>query len=53
VLDGALANFDCIVVREYEAATHTLFMGRVLAVRTSDTGKPLVYSHGRFTSLAE
>ena len=52
VLDGALANFDCIVVREFEAATHTLFMGRVLAVRTND-GKPLVYGNGRFTTLAD
>lgn len=53
VLDGALANFDCIVVREYEAATHTLFMGRVLAVRTKDDGIPLIYSKGRFTTVME
>ena len=52
VLDGALANFDCIVVREIEAATHTLFIGRVLAVRTKDDGAPLIYGNGRFTSLA-
>lgn len=52
VLDGALANFDCIVVREIDAATHTLFIGRVLAVRTTE-GKPLVYSSGRFTTLVE
>jgi flavin reductase (DIM6/NTAB) family NADH-FMN oxidoreductase RutF len=52
VLDGALANFDCIVVREIEAATHTLFIGRVLAVRTRDEGMPLIYGNGRFTALA-
>ena len=53
VLDGALANFDCIVVREIEAATHTLFIGRVLGIRTNEAGKPLIYSNGRFTSLDE
>ena len=53
VLDGALANFDCIVVREIEAATHTLFVGRVLGVRTKEAGLPLIYSSGRFTSITE
>ena len=52
-LDGALANFDCIVVREIEAATHTVFIGRVLGVRTNEAGKPLIYSHGRFTGIAD
>ncbi len=51
-LDGALANFDCIVVREIEAATHTVFIGRVLGVRTNE-GTPLIYSHGRFTGIAD
>jgi flavin reductase (DIM6/NTAB) family NADH-FMN oxidoreductase RutF len=53
VLDGALANFDCIVVREIEAATHTLFIGRVLAVRNKEDGSPLIYSNGRFTGINE
>ena len=53
VLDGALANFDCIVVREIEAATHTLFIGRVLGVRTNEAGSPLIYSNGRFTGVGE
>jgi len=52
VLDGAIANFDCIVVREIEAATHTLFLGRVLSVRSNDKSEPLIYGGGRFTSLA-
>jgi flavin reductase (DIM6/NTAB) family NADH-FMN oxidoreductase RutF len=53
VLDGALANFDCIVVREIEAATHTLFLGRVLAVRANEARAPLIYSNGRFTGVKE
>lgn len=51
VLEGAVANFDCIVVREIEAATHTLFLGRVLSVRSNEAGMPLIYGHGRFTGL--
>ena len=51
VLEGAIANFDCIVVREIEAATHTLFLGRVLSVRSNEMGTPLIYGSGRFTSL--
>jgi len=49
-LEGALANFDCIVVREIEAATHTIFIGRVLAIRTRQ-GQPLIYGDGQFTGL--
>jgi flavin reductase (DIM6/NTAB) family NADH-FMN oxidoreductase RutF len=52
-LDGALANFDCIVVREIEAATHTLFIGRVLGVRANESGDPLIYSHGRFAGIGD
>lgn len=51
VLGGALANFDCIVVREFEAATHTLFIGRVLGVLTGEIDAPLIYGNGRFTRL--
>ncbi len=50
VLEGALANFDCIEVREIEAATHTIFIGRVLAIRTT-SGEPLIYGDGKFTGL--
>jgi flavin reductase (DIM6/NTAB) family NADH-FMN oxidoreductase RutF len=52
VLEGAIANFDCIVVREIEAATHTLFLGRVLGVRSRENGEPLIYGGGLFTRLA-
>jgi flavin reductase (DIM6/NTAB) family NADH-FMN oxidoreductase RutF len=51
VLKGALANFDCIVVREIEAATHTIFIGRVLAVRCDVDGEPLIYEGGKFVGI--
>jgi flavin reductase (DIM6/NTAB) family NADH-FMN oxidoreductase RutF len=51
LLEDALAAFDCLVVREIEASTHTIFIGRVLAVRSND-GAPLIFNDGRFTSAA-
>jgi flavin reductase (DIM6/NTAB) family NADH-FMN oxidoreductase RutF len=53
LLDNALATFDCLVVREIAASTHTIFIGRVLAVRTAGDGVPLIFHDSRFTSAAE
>jgi len=52
-LDGALANFDCIVTQEISLATHTIFIGRVVGVRIEDRSLPLIYSEGRFTTLKQ
>lgn len=40
-LKGALANFDYPVIREIIASTHTVFIGRVIAVRTNGRQPPL------------
>ncbi|HWM46234.1 MAG TPA: flavin reductase family protein [Xanthobacteraceae bacterium] len=53
LLEDALAAFDCLVVREISAATHTIFIGRVLGVLTSDSGTPLVFHDSRFTGAGE
>ena len=53
LLEDALAAFDCLVVREIEASTHTIFIGRVLAVRSNSDGAPLIFNDGRFTSALE
>lgn len=50
-MEGAVANFDCVVGREIEAAIHTLFLARVLSVCANENGRPLIYGNGRFTSL--
>ncbi len=52
-LDGALASFDCLVVREIVASTHTIFIGRVLEVRTTDEGAPLIYHESRFVAVPD
>ncbi len=51
ISQGALAWFDCRVVATYQAGTHTVFIGDVLAVRTSNDAKPLVYFDRNYRRL--
>jgi flavin reductase (DIM6/NTAB) family NADH-FMN oxidoreductase RutF len=51
LLEDALSAFDCLVVREISAATHSIFIGRVLDVRVGQ-GTPLVFHDGVFTETA-
>jgi flavin reductase (DIM6/NTAB) family NADH-FMN oxidoreductase RutF len=51
VIDGAVANGECIVETSHEGGDHTIVIARV--VRTLvNPGEPLVYHAGKFTSLA-
>lgn len=50
---GALAWLDCRVVATYEAGNHTVFIGEVLAVKTGNSGKPLIYFDRDYRSLDE
>ena len=47
VLPEALAHLDCTVEQIVEAGDHTLFIGRVLALRSGE-GMPLVYFRGHY-----
>jgi flavin reductase (DIM6/NTAB) family NADH-FMN oxidoreductase RutF len=40
---GGLAYFDCQVTAEYEISGHTMFVGRVLAIREGVGISPLIY----------
>jgi flavin reductase (DIM6/NTAB) family NADH-FMN oxidoreductase RutF len=51
LLDGALAALECRVVEAHEAGDHTIFIGRVEAASVAG-GRPLVYFHGSYHSLA-
>jgi flavin reductase (DIM6/NTAB) family NADH-FMN oxidoreductase RutF len=48
VLEDALASFDCIVTEKVAAASHTIFIGRVVDVHLRTNGKPLLYAQGAF-----
>jgi len=47
VLPGALAHFDCEVDVEHHAGSHSIFVGRVVALGARD-GAPLGYFDGAF-----
>ncbi|NEY90245.1 flavin reductase family protein [Tabrizicola oligotrophica] len=49
-LASAVASFSCEVTDEVQAGTHSLFIGRVLAVTTGE-GAPLLYEQSRFHLL--
>jgi flavin reductase (DIM6/NTAB) family NADH-FMN oxidoreductase RutF len=46
-LGGAAAIFDCALWSSHEAGSHTVFIGRVLAVREGDAA-PLLYTRRRY-----
>lgn len=48
-LRDAQANLFCRVDRSLDYQTHTLFFGRVFAVRTERTVDPLLYQDGRYS----
>lgn len=50
-LVDALATFDCEVNQEHVFATHTIFIGRVVASKARETAEPLVYLRGAFRHL--
>jgi len=53
-LDEALANFDCVIDQAIPYRSHTIFIGRIQAIRLSDPGStPLLYLDGRYRSLTE
>ncbi len=47
VLRDAVAHFDCEVVEEHHAGSHSIFIGRVLSC-VSRSGSPLGYYNGDF-----
>jgi len=51
VLQGAISAFDCQVVEIVPCGTHSIFLGRVLAVDSTDNS-PLLYRDGFFQRLA-
>ena len=50
ILKDALASFDCQVVNNMSANTHSIIVGHIVAISYGD-GAPLVYGDGQFTGL--
>ena len=51
VLDGALANLECVLRNSFEAGDHTIFVGQIEKSRVCETGEPLVYFRGNYTEI--
>jgi flavin reductase (DIM6/NTAB) family NADH-FMN oxidoreductase RutF len=51
MLTQGLAWLDCQVVVTYQAGNHTVFIGEVLAVKSRDTGQPLLYYNRDYRRL--
>lgn len=51
VLDGALTNFDCRVIKVFDESTHHAFLCEVLATGEHG-GEPLIYMNGAFRCIA-
>jgi flavin reductase (DIM6/NTAB) family NADH-FMN oxidoreductase RutF len=51
ILDGAAASFDCEVQERIPAASHHIYIGRVVAVASNDRNT-LLYRDGLFRKLA-
>lgn len=53
ILEGALANFDCRVIRVFDESTHHAFVCEVLATSERDDGEALVYLNGAFRRIPQ
>lgn len=51
LVDGAIAQLECITVSTHVEGDHTIFVGRVERAGATG-GDPLVYSRGRYERLA-
>ena len=52
ILEGAIAYFDCRLVERHPAATHTLFVGEIVAAGYDEGGKPLLWFGSAYRKLA-
>ena len=50
LIDGALASIECEVASAHREGSHTIYVGRVEGIRSSDA-EPLVYYKGGYRSL--
>ena len=48
----ALANFECETTSMHDGGDHVIFVGRVLALRTTE-GRPLLYYRGAYRQIVD
>lgn len=53
ILDGAIAFFDCRLNESHPAATHTIFIGEIVAAGYEEGVEPLLWFGSRYRRLAD
>ena len=48
VLKGCPVSFDCTLVSEVSAGTHTIYIGQIIDIALDAAAMPLVYADGNF-----
>ena len=51
ILLDALANFDCQTTSMHDGGDHVIFVGRVLRLRATGKGRPLLYFRGAYRQI--
>ncbi len=51
LIRSGLVSFDCQVSAQHEAGTHTIFIGKVLAIKSSPIQEPLIYHNQAYRQL--
>ena len=51
-LAGGLAFFDCRVAQKFDAGTHTVFIGEVVAVKEGLEANPLIYFNQGYRKIS-
>jgi flavin reductase (NADH)/flavin reductase len=52
-LEGALASFDCRVIKVFDESTHNAFLCEVLATSERNDGEALIYLNGAFRCIPQ
>jgi flavin reductase (DIM6/NTAB) family NADH-FMN oxidoreductase RutF len=51
LLPGALATFECEVVARHDGGDHLIVVGRIVQLKATETGEPLVFFRSRYRAL--
>jgi flavin reductase (DIM6/NTAB) family NADH-FMN oxidoreductase RutF len=53
MVENAVLNFECKLIKEIALGSHTLFIGEILDIKYNKDKKPLAYHQGKFWKLTE
>lgn len=53
ILEGAIANFECVHHAQHDGGDHLIILGRVVQLEVDPEGEPLLYFHSRYHGIAE